>query len=166
MHAFTAIFQGLVLAQAVMATPVADAVTDNKALDARDPMFGNAQPNLWEDTGATNFAPIIDDEYAGYAPDIAEYKPDLGGYKGDLDYKADTNYKGCKGGYNNQVNECSAGNPFCCSPDGKGGNFCTISDSCDQTIICCSNFNGYQLCIGDLDFTIPVTINVNFKNDD
>ncbi|RSL83172.1 hypothetical protein CEP52_016786 [Fusarium oligoseptatum] len=64
------------------------------------------------------------------------------------------------GGSVSQSNLCSAGNPYCCTSDGKGGNVCSNSSTCEQTVICCNNNNGYQICIGDIDFNMPITINI------
>ncbi|KAL7917406.1 hydrophobin [Trichoderma austrokoningii] len=66
----------------------------------------------------------------------------------------------CGSGTNTQTNACSAGNPYCCSGDGNGGHTCSNTTACDQTIICCNNNNGFQICIGELDFNMPITINV------
>ncbi|KAL6897438.1 hydrophobin [Trichoderma evansii] len=63
-------------------------------------------------------------------------------------------------GTNTQTNACSAGNPYCCSSDGSGGHVCSNTTACDQTIICCNNNAGFQICIGDLDFNMPITINI------
>ncbi|KAL7896903.1 hydrophobin [Trichoderma sp. SZMC 28014] len=63
-------------------------------------------------------------------------------------------------GTNTQTNACSAGSPYCCSSDGNGGHTCSNTTACDQTIICCNNNNGFQICIGELDFNMPITINV------
>ncbi|KAL9470820.1 hypothetical protein ACSS6W_008761 [Trichoderma asperelloides] len=65
---------------------------------------------------------------------------------------------GC--GTNTQTNACSAGSPYCCSSDGNGGHICSNTTACQQTIICCNNNNGFQICIGELDFNMPITINV------
>ncbi|KAH8665549.1 hypothetical protein BGZ61DRAFT_522519 [Ilyonectria robusta] len=59
-----------------------------------------------------------------------------------------------------QTNACSAGNPYCCSSDGKGGQVCQNTTACQQTVICCNNNNGFQICIGDMDFNQPITINI------
>ncbi|KAJ4183319.1 hypothetical protein NW755_009810 [Fusarium falciforme] len=64
------------------------------------------------------------------------------------------------GGSVSQTNLCSAGKPYCCTSDGKGGNVCSNSAACEQTVICCNNNNGYQICIGDMDFNMPITINI------
>ena len=53
---------------------------------------------------------------------------------------------GCPGqGYNpvTQINQCSSGTPYCCSPSQSGGHTCEQADvSCDQTVICCNNNGG------------------------
>ncbi|KAF4439813.1 hydrophobin [Fusarium albosuccineum] len=46
------------------------------------------------------------------------------------------------GGSVQQSNLCSAGNPYCCSSDGKGGHVCSNTSACEQTVICCNNNNG------------------------
>ncbi|KAH6867779.1 hypothetical protein B0T10DRAFT_524179 [Thelonectria olida] len=55
---------------------------------------------------------------------------------------------------------CSAGSPYCCISDGNGGHVCQNTTACTQTVICCNNNNGFQICIGDLDFNMPITINI------
>ncbi|KAH7126135.1 hypothetical protein EDB81DRAFT_889838 [Dactylonectria macrodidyma] len=71
------------------------------------------------------------------------------------------NNKGCApSGFTQQTSLCSAGNPYCCTSDGKGGQICQNTTACEQTVICCNNNNGFQICIGDLDFNVPITINV------
>ncbi|RKL08602.1 hypothetical protein BFJ68_g9396 [Fusarium oxysporum] len=53
--------------------------------------------------------------------------------------------------------------PFPSFPSLKKSTKCAISDSCnnDSKVICCNNNNGYQMCIGEIDFNMPVTININ-----
>ncbi|KAL9564035.1 hypothetical protein ACKAV7_011809 [Fusarium commune] len=55
--------------------------------------------------------------------------------------------------------------PFPKMPSLKKSTKCTISDSCnvDSKIICCNNNMGYQMCIGEIDFNMPVTINININ---
>ncbi|KAN0082046.1 hypothetical protein V8E54_003344 [Elaphomyces granulatus] len=61
-----------------------------------------------------------------------------------------------------QSNQCSTGVPYCCSPNSSGGNNCVQSDvSCNQQVICCNNNVGMQLCIGGIDFNMPITFNIN-----
>ncbi|KAM0487059.1 hypothetical protein ACHAPX_000327 [Trichoderma viride] len=67
---------------------------------------------------------------------------------------------GCSPDTNTQLNACSAGNPYCCSSDGNGGHVCANTTACDQKVICCNNNNGFQICIGEIDFNMPVTINI------
>ncbi|EHK16816.1 hydrophobin [Trichoderma virens Gv29-8] len=64
------------------------------------------------------------------------------------------------GGSSSQANACSSGSPYCCSSNGKGGHECSNTTACDTTIICCNNNNGFQICIGDIDFNVPITINI------
>ncbi|KAF4980043.1 hypothetical protein FZEAL_3905 [Fusarium zealandicum] len=64
-------------------------------------------------------------------------------------------------GSNTQTNMCSNGSPYCCTSDGNGGHTCQNSKTCTQTVICCNNNNGYQICMGDIDFNMPITININ-----
>ncbi|KAH0522793.1 hypothetical protein TsFJ059_006584 [Trichoderma semiorbis] len=73
--------------------------------------------------------------------------------------------KGCSSDTNTQVNACSGGNPYCCSSNGKGGHACKNTTACEETIICCNNNNGFQICIGDIDFNVPITINI-YEDDD
>ncbi|KAF4621900.1 hypothetical protein G7Y89_g14445 [Cudoniella acicularis] len=59
-------------------------------------------------------------------------------------------------------NLCTSGSPYCCSGSGNGA-VCGPSSStqCSSTTICCINTNGMQICAGEIDFTGPVTININ-----
>ncbi|RFU79337.1 hydrophobin [Trichoderma arundinaceum] len=66
----------------------------------------------------------------------------------------------CGTNTNTQTNACSGGNPYCCSSNGNGGHTCSNTTACTETIICCNNNNGFQICIGDLDFNVPITINI------
>ncbi|KAK0766478.1 hypothetical protein N5P37_000203 [Trichoderma harzianum] len=77
----------------------------------------------------------------------------------------DDDGKGCSSDTNTQVNACSGGNPYCCSSNGKGGHACKNTTACEETIICCNNNNGFQICIGDIDFNVPITINI-YEDDD
>ncbi|KAF2670212.1 hypothetical protein BT63DRAFT_439292 [Microthyrium microscopicum] len=71
---------------------------------------------------------------------------------------------GCSNSSNQQSNQCSSGVPYCCSPDGDGGHNCENSAvNCKQTVICCNNGGGMQLCLGNIDFNMPITLNVNMK---
>ncbi|KAJ4212932.1 hypothetical protein NW759_011191 [Fusarium solani] len=67
------------------------------------------------------------------------------------------------GGGDQQDIVCSSGTPFCCSPDGNGGQLCESTNSCNSKVICCNNNNGYQICMGDVNFNMPITININMK---
>ncbi|KAN0075884.1 hypothetical protein V8E54_007154 [Elaphomyces granulatus] len=61
-----------------------------------------------------------------------------------------------------QINQCNSGTPFCCSPTDSGGHNCVKSDvSCDQTVICCNNNGGVQLCMGGTNINIDMPININ-----
>lgn len=84
----------------------------------------------------------------------------------------------------NQINQCSTGTPFCCSPTNSGGHNCVKSDvSCKQTVLCCNNNNGVsvqepvsvfgtlvlislnqkvQICMGGTDVNIDMPITINF----
>ncbi|KAN0072619.1 hypothetical protein V8E54_009548 [Elaphomyces granulatus] len=63
----------------------------------------------------------------------------------------------------NQVNQCSTGTPFCCSPTNSGGHNCVKADvSCKQTVLCCNNNNGVQICMGGTDVNIDMPITINF----
>ncbi|KAF3070103.1 hypothetical protein CFAM422_006806 [Trichoderma lentiforme] len=77
----------------------------------------------------------------------------------------DDDGKGCSSDTNTQLNACSGGNPYCCSSNGKGGHACKNTTACEETIICCNNNNGFQICIGDIDFNVPITINI-YEDDD
>ncbi|KAL7924338.1 hydrophobin 1 [Trichoderma austrokoningii] len=70
---------------------------------------------------------------------------------------------GCSTDTNTQANLCSAGNPYCCSGDGNGGHICANTTACTEKVICCNNNNGFQICIGEIDFNVPVTINIIYE---
>ncbi|KAF4959416.1 hypothetical protein FSARC_10741 [Fusarium sarcochroum] len=65
------------------------------------------------------------------------------------------------GGSTSQTNACSSGTPYCCTTEGNGVQTCSNSEVCTTKIICCNNNNGFQMCIGEIDFNAPVTININ-----
>ncbi|KAH6644321.1 hypothetical protein C7974DRAFT_18562 [Boeremia exigua] len=60
-------------------------------------------------------------------------------------------------------NLCTSGSPYCCSGTGDQ-QVCgpAGSVSCQAMTICCINTNGMQICAGEIDFTGPVTININY----
>ncbi|KAL2375852.1 hypothetical protein RJZ90_007862 [Blastomyces dermatitidis] len=88
-----------------------------------------------------------------------------------------------------QTNQCSTGVPYCCSTEGgcKCSNHkyppeesglkrrqCFANQSaplahncvnshveCTQTVICCNNNFGFQVCMGDIDFNMPINIEIN-----
>ncbi|KAL4727121.1 hypothetical protein ACLX1H_006022 [Fusarium chlamydosporum] len=62
---------------------------------------------------------------------------------------------------NQQGNACSSGTQYCCTTDSSGAQTCSNSEVCNAKIICCNNNNGFQMCIGEIDFNAPVTININ-----
>ncbi|KAN0075882.1 hypothetical protein V8E54_007152 [Elaphomyces granulatus] len=83
-----------------------------------------------------------------------------------LDSRGFPGLPGCSGGSNSnpvtQVNQCSSGTPYCCSPSQSGGHDCVQADvSCDQTVICCNNNGGVQLCMGGTNINIDMPININ-----
>ncbi|KAF9775699.1 hypothetical protein IL306_006178 [Fusarium sp. DS 682] len=63
-----------------------------------------------------------------------------------------------------QGNVCSLGTQFCCTTDANGVQTCTDSKICNAKVICCNNNNGFQMCIGEVDFNAPMTININIYN--
>ncbi|KAM5346002.1 hypothetical protein ACJ41O_011863 [Fusarium nematophilum] len=64
-----------------------------------------------------------------------------------------------------QGNNCSSGTQYCCTTDSNGVQTCSNSEVCNAKIICCNNNSGFQMCIGEIDFNAPVTININiYKN--
>ncbi|KAH8645935.1 hypothetical protein BGZ60DRAFT_535808 [Tricladium varicosporioides] len=65
-----------------------------------------------------------------------------------------------------QNTQCSSGIPYCCSTGGDGGHTCVNGVvNCQQTVICCNNAIGMQVCIGNIDFNMPITINVNLPKE-
>ncbi|KAF4447237.1 hypothetical protein F53441_9224 [Fusarium austroafricanum] len=62
---------------------------------------------------------------------------------------------------NQQGNACSSGTQYCCTTSADGVQTCTDSETCNAKIICCNNNSGFQMCIGEVDFNAPVTININ-----
>lgn len=77
-------------------------------------------------------------------------------------------------------NLCTSGAPYCCSGEGDA-RVCGPASSvvCEAMTICCINTNGVstqykkrgedtdigrqmQICAGEIDFTGPVTININY----
>ncbi|KKZ63594.1 hypothetical protein EMCG_02131 [[Emmonsia] crescens] len=60
-----------------------------------------------------------------------------------------------------QKNQCSTGVPFCCSTEGGSHNCVKSEVNCEQTVICCNNNFGSQVCMGNIDFNMPINININ-----
>ncbi|EXK25364.1 hypothetical protein FOXG_17644 [Fusarium oxysporum f. sp. lycopersici 4287] len=141
MHASTILY-GLVFLQGAMASPVG-----NVAADGVEPRA--AEPEGLETRDIKPRAPSLGDLPLPKMPSLK--KKGQGGGSSDCS--------------NQQTSVCSSGSAYCCSPDGNGGTKCTISDSCnvDSKIICCNNNMGYQMCIGEIDFNMPVTINININ---
>ncbi|KAF4445207.1 hydrophobin [Fusarium acutatum] len=69
--------------------------------------------------------------------------------------------KDCPAPTNNQGNVCSSRTPYCCTTSADGVQTCHNSEVCNAKIICCNNNRGFQMCIGEIDFNAPVTININ-----
>ncbi|KAF4497396.1 hydrophobin [Fusarium agapanthi] len=69
--------------------------------------------------------------------------------------------KNCPAPTNNQGNACSSGTQYCCTTSADGTQTCSNSEVCNAKIICCNNNSGFQMCIGEIDFNAPVTININ-----
>ncbi|KAK2820076.1 hypothetical protein FQN49_007746 [Arthroderma sp. PD_2] len=64
-----------------------------------------------------------------------------------------------------QGNLCRTGDSFCCD-EKHGKNSCIKSHtSCDQKVICCNNDNGYQFCVGDINFNMPITFDIDIDID-
>jgi hypothetical protein len=143
MHASSILYY-LAFLQGAMATPVGAPGPD---IERRDSELEVLQARAIEPR-----APALGDIPF---PQFPAKKPKSKNKGGDSDCSA--------GGGDQQVALCSSGNPFCCSPDGDGGQVCESTNSCTSTVICCNNHNGYQICIGDVNFNMPVTININLK---
>ncbi|PGH16808.1 hypothetical protein AJ79_01452 [Helicocarpus griseus UAMH5409] len=60
-----------------------------------------------------------------------------------------------------QSNQCSTGVPYCCSTEGGSNNCVGSVVNCEQTVICCNNNFGYQVCMGDIDFNMPINIDID-----
>ncbi|KAK2688371.1 hypothetical protein QWA68_012392 [Fusarium oxysporum] len=69
--------------------------------------------------------------------------------------------KDCPAPTNNQGNYCSSGTQYCCTTSADGVQSCSNSEVCNAKVICCNNNSGFQMCIGEIDFNAPVTININ-----
>ncbi|KAK2732656.1 hypothetical protein FQN57_002586 [Myotisia sp. PD_48] len=59
-----------------------------------------------------------------------------------------------------QTNNCQTGIPYCCSTESGKHNCVKSAVNCQQQVICCNNNFGFQMCIGDIDFNMPITINI------
>ncbi|KAH7114620.1 hypothetical protein EDB81DRAFT_893163 [Dactylonectria macrodidyma] len=145
MHA-SALFYGLVFLQAAVASPVVEPIGPEPEVKPRDieprmPGPGDIPFPRW---------PAKNPNYKrGYNNDNNNHNKN----------------KDCStGGSNQQTNICSAGAPYCCTSDGNGGHICQNTTACEQTVICCNNNNGFQICIGDMDFNVPITINVYYDD--
>ncbi|PTB39395.1 hypothetical protein M441DRAFT_144631 [Trichoderma asperellum CBS 433.97] len=128
----------------VMASPVQEAEVAPRAIEPRMPTF----------------ADIPFPRFPSHNKNHHNEKDSKG--KGNGKGVDKNNGGGCDAdsGTNTQLNACSAGSPYCCSSDGNGGHICSNTTACDQKVICCNNNNGFQICIGEIDFNVPVTINI------
>ncbi|EFR04365.1 hypothetical protein MGYG_07373 [Nannizzia gypsea CBS 118893] len=64
-----------------------------------------------------------------------------------------------------QGNLCQTGESYCCNEE-DGKNVCNKSGvSCDQTVVCCNNYDGNQFCMGDINFNMPITFNFDLNFD-
>jgi len=61
----------------------------------------------------------------------------------------------------NQTNQCQTGISYCCNTENGQNNCVKSATNCQQTVICCNNNFGFQFCFGNIDFNVPITINVN-----
>ncbi|KAH7012987.1 hypothetical protein EDB80DRAFT_890174 [Ilyonectria destructans] len=141
MH-FSNILYGLVFLQGVMTSPaagpeLAPEVLQPRSVERRTPSF-------------------MDIPFPRFPARNHNYNPNHHGGKGGG--KGGDKGKDCT--TTTQENACSAGAPYCCTSDGKGGQVCQNTTACQQTVICCNNNNGFQICIGDMDFNQPITINI------
>ena len=62
---------------------------------------------------------------------------------------------GCQGQNNpvTQINQCSTGTPYCCSPSQSGGHTCEKADvNCGQTVICCNNNGGVSAQLRSIQY--------------
>ncbi|KAM6513893.1 hypothetical protein FALCPG4_015090 [Fusarium falciforme] len=138
MHASTILY-GLVFLQGAMASPVGDSSVDiePRAIKSEGPETRDIEPR----------APVFGDVPFPKFPAM----------------KGRGQGAGCSS--TQQTALCSSGSSYCCVEDGKGGNVCSFSNSCnsDAKIICCNNSGGFQMCIGEIDFNMPVTINININ---
>ncbi|KAM5357057.1 hypothetical protein ACJZ2D_016659 [Fusarium nematophilum] len=136
MH-FSTVLYGFALLQGAMASPINEPVAEVEARDIepRTPQLGDIP---W--------------------PNVPALKKKAG--KGGGDGGDDCTSTG-GGDSNGQGNYCSSGTQYCCTTDANGVQTCDNSDVCNAKIICCNNNAGFQMCIGDIDFNMPVTININ-----
>ncbi|KAF7556558.1 hypothetical protein G7Z17_g1361 [Cylindrodendrum hubeiense] len=157
MH-FSAVFYGFAFWQLVMASPVAGPLPASE-IDPRDldlPALApraDAPPVLEGRSVGRRTPTAMDIPFPRFPARNRDNNGGKGGGGGGGG-KNNGNNKDCAStpSTSTQSNLCSAGNPYCCSSDGNG--------ACQQTVICCNNNNGFQICIGDLDFNVPITINI------
>jgi hypothetical protein len=57
-----------------------------------------------------------------------------------------------------QANACMGGIAYCCVADNKGHACKKSTVTCTTIVICCNNAFGVQSCVGDLNFSGPVVI--------
>ncbi|KAF4448564.1 hypothetical protein F53441_8041 [Fusarium austroafricanum] len=112
-------------------------------------------------------SPVAEPEHEVETRDLEPRGPALGDYpwprlpsvrRGN---KKGGNSKDCPAPTNQQGNACSSGTQFCCTTSADGVQTCSNSEVCNAKIICCNNNSGFQMCIGEIDFNAPVTININ-----
>ncbi|KAI8649444.1 hypothetical protein LRP88_11383 [Fusarium phalaenopsidis] len=148
MH-FSTVLYGFALLQGAMASPINEPVAEVEARDIepRTPQLGDIpwprMPTLKKKAGKGG-----------------KGGKDGKGGKGGKDGGDECTSTG-GGDSNGQGNYCSSGTQYCCTTDANGVQTCDNSEVCNAKIICCNNNSGFQMCIGEIDFNAPVTININ-----
>ncbi|KAL2669825.1 hypothetical protein Neosp_015270 [[Neocosmospora] mangrovei] len=141
MH-FSTVLYGFALLQGAMASPLSEpgAEVEARDIEPRTPQLGDIPyPNM-----------------------PAMGKKGRKGGKGGKNGKGGSDECTPTGGdSNSQTNQCSSGTQYCCTTDANGVQTCENSEVCNAKIICCNNNSGFQMCIGEIDFNMPVTININ-----
>ncbi|TLD23117.1 hypothetical protein PspLS_07626 [Pyricularia sp. CBS 133598] len=90
-------------------------------------------------------------------PDLTKYlNPSVGSKAGNSAASACPS----TGGDMTQKTLCSTGISYCCVSEARGNTCIDATTKCDHTVVCCNNANGSQMCMGDVNFNMPMTINM------
>ncbi|KAH8837614.1 hypothetical protein MCOR27_001648 [Pyricularia oryzae] len=91
-------------------------------------------------------------------PDLTKYLNPSAGNKAGCGAASSCPSTG--GGDLTQKTLCSTGTSYCCVSEARGNTCIDATTKCDHTVVCCNNANGSQMCMGDVNFNMPMAINM------